>query len=52
MTQYSDPAHRKVRYTAAIIYLLLMGFVLGGSIIHQQDSFDEVQQQAADEFAN
>jgi hypothetical protein len=39
MREYNpDPAAKKVRYIASIIYLLVLGFIVGGSYINQQDS--------------
>ncbi len=37
----SDPAAKKVKYIASIIYLLLFTFVVGGTYINQQTSSDE-----------
>ncbi|KAF3982645.1 MAG: hypothetical protein HFP81_05595 [Methylococcales symbiont of Hymedesmia sp. n. MRB-2018] len=39
MREYNpDPVAKKVRYTASIIYLLVLAFIVGGSYINQQDS--------------
>jgi len=32
----SDPAAKKVKYIASIIYLLIFTFIVGGSYINQQ----------------
>ena len=32
----TDPAARKVKYIASIIYLLVFSFVVGGTYINQQ----------------
>jgi len=32
----TDPAARKVKYIASIIYLLVFSFIVGGSYINQQ----------------
>lgn len=31
-----DPAAKRVKYIASIIYLLVLAFIVGGSYIHQQ----------------
>ena len=37
MNEYNpDPAAKKVRYIASIIYLLVFAFLVGGSYINQQ----------------
>ena len=37
MNEYNpDPAAKKVRYIASIIYLLVLAFIVGGSYINQQ----------------
>lgn len=37
MNQYNpDPAAKKVKYIASIIYLLVLAFIVGGSYINQQ----------------
>ena len=40
MTHSSDPAAKKVKYIASIIYLLIFTFIVGGSYINQQISDD------------
>jgi hypothetical protein len=38
MTLYSsDPATKKVKYAASIIYVLVMAFIVAGSYLHQQN---------------
>ncbi len=32
----SDPAAKKVKYIASMIYLLIFAFIVGGSYINQQ----------------
>mgnify|MGYP000273453307 CR=1 FL=1 len=34
----SDPAAKKVKYIASIIYLLVFAFIVGGTYINQQTS--------------
>jgi hypothetical protein len=42
MTHHSsDPAAKKVKYIASIIYLLVFSFIVGGSYINQQVSADD-----------
>ncbi len=37
MNMYNpDPAAKRVKYIASIIYLLVLAFIVGGSHIHQQ----------------
>jgi len=37
MNEYNpDPASKKARYIASIIYLLVLAFIVGGSYINQQ----------------
>ncbi len=31
-----DPAAKRVKYIASIIYLLVLAFIVGGTYIHQQ----------------
>lgn len=37
MNEYNpDPAAKKVKYIASIVYLLVLAFIVGGSYINQQ----------------
>ncbi len=46
MTLYpSDPATRKVKYIASVIYVLLMAFIVIGSYMHQQAPNSEPMEQ-------
>jgi len=37
MNEYNpDPAAKKVKYIASIIYLLVLAFIVGGTYINQQ----------------
>ncbi|MEO1881610.1 MAG: hypothetical protein ABGX37_07865 [Methylococcales bacterium] len=49
MRKYNpDPAVKKVRYITSIIYLLVLGFIVGGSYLHQQDADTASQTEDAD----
>ena len=37
MNEYTpDPAAKKIKYIASIIYLLVLAFIVGGSYLNQQ----------------
>jgi len=41
----SDPAAKKVKYIASMIYLLIFSFIVGGSYINQQMSSNTIEEQ-------